>query len=172
MAAVLFGGQISVADLEHIRVVPVALAGIFEEIDIDFVYAENRLPVRLDIGRRAPKVACRRAPAPRKVSAPLADGIDYRALLGAVSVGIFGGCTHELSAHLSILDSRAVLSRSDGVFKLDCVRARFERYLHLMSAVSSEALGRRHGGSILILAVDGNFEIFEAVALLSDSEGE
>ena len=88
MAAVFFGSQISVADLEHIRIVPVALAGILEEIDIDFVYAENRLPVRLDIGRRAPKVACRRAPAPRKVSAPLADGIDYRALLGAVSIGI------------------------------------------------------------------------------------
>ena len=172
MAAVLFGGQIAVADLEHIRVVPVALAGILEEIDIDFVYAENRLPVCLDIGRRAPKVACRRAPAPRKVSAPLADGIDYRALLGAVFVGIFGGCTHELSAHLSILDSRAVLSRSDGVFKLDCVRARFEGYLHLMSAVGGEALGRRDGCSILILAVDGDFEIFEAGALLSDSEGE
>ena len=41
MAAVFFGSQISVADLEHIRVVPVALAGILEEIDIDFVYAEN-----------------------------------------------------------------------------------------------------------------------------------
>ena len=93
-----FGCQMNARDSEK-------LAGILEEIDIDFVYAENRLPVRLDIGRRAPKVACRRAPAPRKVSAPLADGIDYRALLGAVSIGIFGGCTHELSAHLSILDS-------------------------------------------------------------------
>ena len=41
-----------------------------------------------------------------------------------------------------------------------------------MSAVGGGALGRRDGGSILILAVDDDFEIFEAVALLSDSESQ
>ncbi len=64
MCAVLVSGHPPVADLEHIRIIPVSRPGVGRDCNLAEPYAIHRLPLIADISRRPPRF-------PPVISSPL-----------------------------------------------------------------------------------------------------
>ena len=165
--------QLAVADLQHVRVVPAALAGVLPQPDRPFIQREDRDPRRLDVARGAPEVARLGAPFPWPVEAPFANGIDNRLFGGAVLFGIFLRGALELAAHQLVLHRRAVEARADGVVEHQRVHALLQPDRGLNAALAVQ----RHAALgavdvVFVPAVDRDAHEAFGVVGLGGEEGQ
>ena len=165
-------GQVSVANLQHIGIVPAAGARILIEPDVVLIDAEHRNPIGLDIRRGTPEVARLAPPLIWLVPAPLADGIDDRLLRLTCTLRVFLRGLFEQDAHIFILQRGAVEARSDGVVNLDGIPACLKLHAHLDAACRAPGFRRRHVHMVFVHPVDRDHAEFCHVILFAQADGQ
>jgi hypothetical protein len=75
--AIFVGGHPAIADLEHVRVVPVARLGMLDDLKLSEADALHRFPAVADVEGSAPQIAAGLgAPLPHVARAVIAEAID------------------------------------------------------------------------------------------------
>src|SRR5208337_1613448 len=87
VGAVFVGGHAAVADLQHVRIVPVSGAGVFRDRGLRIDNFHHALVGVVDIAGGAPQIAAdERSPLPHVGAAVLAEAVDDGAIGGAQRV--------------------------------------------------------------------------------------